>query len=144
MATQNPDTLLIKSSMMNLNRRCIYESSHKSCTGEILRNYKNLTNHRMYLKKRVLVFDSLVRRRLPYSCQKWNGNQTRMNIINFVYIWMLRKLVWNDSKTKDFKYVITNEEIIKICHTEYNHKFVERQQVSYLANLARQTNSCLQ
>ena len=104
---------------------------------------KNLTNHKIYLKTRVLVFNSLVRSRLTYSCQTWNANQTQMNKINSIYIGMLRKLVWNGSKTENFKYVITNEEIIEICHTEDIHKFVERQQSSYLAHLARQSNSCL-
>ena len=56
---------------------------------------------------------------------------------------MLRKLVWNGSKTENFKYVITNEEIIEICHTKDIHRFVERQQASYLAHLALQPNSCL-
>ena len=97
---------------------------------------KNLTNHRIYLRTRVLVFNSLVRSRLTYSCQTWNATQTQMNKINSVYMGMLRKLVWNGSKTEDFKYVITNEEIIEICHTEDIHRFVERQQASYLAHLA--------
>ena len=37
---------------------------------------KNLTNHRIYLKTRVLVFNSLVHSRLTYSCQAWSANQT--------------------------------------------------------------------
>ena len=64
------------------------------------------------------------------SCQTWNATQTQMNKINFVYIGMLRILVWNSSKTEDFKHVITNKYIIDICHTEDIHKFLERQQVS--------------
>ena len=48
------------------------------------------------------------------SCQTWNATQTQMNKINFVYIGMLRILVWNSSKTEDFKHVITNEFIIEI------------------------------
>ena len=54
---------------------------------------KNLTNHRMYLKTRLLVFNSLVRSRLTYSWQTCNDNQTQMNQINFLYTGMLRILV---------------------------------------------------
>ena len=66
-----------------------------------------------------------------------------MNKINSINTRMLRKLVWNGSKTKYFKYVITNEEIIEICHIVDIHKFVEREQARYLGHLARQPNDCL-
>ena len=46
-------------------------------------------------------------------------------------------------KTSEFKYILSNDDILRICHTEDIPTFVARQQSSYLGHLARQSNSFL-
>ena len=102
-----------------------------------------LTNYKIHLKTRVLIFNSMVRSRLTYSCQTWNVSTTEMNRINSVYVSMLRKLVRNGSKTEEYRLVMTNQDILRICRTDDIATFVSKQQSSYLAHLARQSNQCL-
>ena len=96
-----------------------------------------------YLSTRVLVLNSLVRSRLTYSCQTWNVSQAQMKRLNSVYVGMLRRLVRNGCRTSEYKYILSNDDILRICHTEDIPTFVARQQSSYLGHLARQSNSCL-
>ena len=56
---------------------------------------------------------------------------------------MLRKLVRNGSKTENFRFIIPNKEILRICQTDDIGTFVAKQQANYLAHLARQPNQCL-
>lgn len=105
---------------------------------------KRLTNFNIHLKTRVLLLNTIVRSRLTYSCQTWNLNQVQMNRINSCYVGMLRKLVRNGSKREeDYRYLITNDQILQICQTEDIPTFVAKQQASYLGHLARQSNQCL-
>jgi len=99
---------------------------------------KKLTNYNTHLQTRVLIFNSLVRSRLTYSCQTWNLNQVQMQRINSTYIQMLRKLVRNGCKKEEFRYVMTNNEILRLCRTDDIPTFVSKQQTSYLAHFARQ------
>ena len=104
---------------------------------------KKLTNHKIHLKTRVVILNSIVRSRLTYSCQTWNFNQTQMARINSTYLQMLRKLIRNGSKTEDHHYVFTNERILQLCKTDDIPTFVAKQQGNYLGHLARQRNECL-
>ena len=104
---------------------------------------RKLTNFKIHLKTRVTILNSIVRSRLTYSCQTWNVNQAEMNRINSVYVGMLRKLVRNGSKTENFRFIIPNKEILRICQTDDIGTFVAKQQANYLAHLARQPNQCL-
>ena len=54
---------------------------------------KKLTNYNIYLKTRIIIFNTIVRSRLTYSCQTWNVTQAQMSKINSAYVGMLRKLV---------------------------------------------------
>ena len=51
---------------------------------------KKLTNFKIHLNTRVLIFNSLVPSRLTYSCQTWNLTQIQMQKINSAYITVLR------------------------------------------------------
>ena len=104
---------------------------------------KKLTNFRINLKTRVLILNSIVRSRLTYSCQTWTLNQAQMNKINSTYIQMLRKLIRNGSKTEEFRYIYSNEQILRFCDTTDIPTYVAKQQESYLGHLARQPNHCL-
>lgn len=104
---------------------------------------KTFTNFRINLKTRVLIVNSIVRSRLTYSCQTWTLTQAQMNKINSTYIQMLRKLVRNGSKTEDFRYIYSNDQILRFCNTSDIPTYVAKQQESYLGHLARQPNHCL-
>ena len=78
---------------------------------------KKFTNFRINPKTRVLIMNSIVRSRLTYSCQTWTLTQAQMNKINSTYVQMLRKLVRNGSKTEEYHYVYSNEQILQICNT---------------------------
>ena len=56
---------------------------------------------------------------------------------------MLRKLVRNGSKTEEYHYVYSNEQILQICKTSDIPTYVAKQQESYLGHLARQPSHCL-
>ena len=102
-----------------------------------------ITNYKILLKTRVLILNSMVRSRLTYSSQTWNISIAEMNRINSVYIGMLRKLVRNGSKTEEFRFLMTNQDILHICRTDDIGTFVSKQQFSYLAHMAQQSNQCL-
>ena len=47
-----------------------------------------LTNYKILLKTRVLIFNSMVHSRLTYSCKTWNISIAEMNRINSVYMYV--------------------------------------------------------
>ena len=111
--------------------------------GKFYEIIKKLTNFKRHLSTRVIIFNSLVRSRLTYSCQTWNLSIIQMQKINSTYISMLRKLVRNGCKREEFRYTLTNEEILARCKTSDIPSFVLKQQASYLGHLARQPNTSL-
>ena len=76
---------------------------------------KNFTNHKIELKTRVKVMNSLVRSRLTYACQTWTLTAIQMNHVNTVYVSILRKMVKGGYRRKSGEYAfeLTNEDIIK-------------------------------
>ena len=105
---------------------------------------KKLTNQHIYLKTRVHILNSLVRSRLTYSCQTWNLTERQGQLVNTVYIKMLRKMIRNGyQRSDDNHYIFTNKNVHDICKTEDITDFVGRQQTSYLAHIVRQHNSTL-
>ena len=96
---------------------------------------KKLTNYKIYFKTRVVILNAMVRSRLTYSCQTWNLNQTQLDKMNSTYVQMLRKLVKNGSKTDNYHYIHSNNDILQLCCTEDIHTYVARQQASYLGLL---------
>ena len=115
--------------------------------GKFYELIKKLQNHKILLSTRVRILDSMVRSRLTYSCQTWNLSKRQMDRINSAYIGMLRKMMKGGYRRKkgdnEFGYVYSNSDVIRICKTEDISAFVQRQQKTYLAHLARKPNSSL-
>jgi len=107
---------------------------------------KKLCNRKTNLTTRVYILNTMVRTRLTYSCQTWNTDQHQMNRVNSSYMTMLRKMINNGFKRENvsednFSYVLSHEEVLKICKTENIIDYIQRQQVKYLAHIARRSNS---
>ena len=69
-----------------------------------------------------------------------------MNRVNSSYMTILRKMINNGFKRENvsednFSYVLSHEEVLKICKTENIIDYIQRQQVKYLAHIARRSNS---
>ena len=104
---------------------------------------KKLLNHKILLSPRIHILNSMVRSRLTYSCQTWTLTKRQNEKIESTYASMLRKMVKGGYRRKeetDFHYVLSNDDLHKICHTENIETFVGRQQKKYLAHIARKPN----
>ena len=107
---------------------------------------KKLCNRNTNLVIRVYILNTMIRSRLTYSCQTWNINQQQMNRINTAYINMLRKMINKGFKRRnisdsDYTYVLSNENVLTICKTENILEYIQRQQMKYLAHIARRPNT---
>lgn len=100
---------------------------------------KNFTNHKIELKTRVNIMNSLVRSRLTCACQTWTLTAIQMNQISAVYVSILRKMVKGGYRRKSGQYAfeLTNEDIIKRCSTESIHQYVNRLQRNFVAHVIR-------
>ena len=90
----------------------------------------------------------MVRSRLTYSCKTWNINQEQMNRVNSTYVNMLRKMIKDGYKRRmetenDFSYVYSNEHVQRICKTGSIAEFIQKQQIKYLAHIARCPNNTI-
>lgn len=107
--------------------------------------YKKLTNKNIKLQWRVMIFNSMVRSRLTYSCQTWNLNKQQQQRIRSCYNTMLRKMIRRGFERRnrdenDFSFIITNDDVLRICKTEDVITYTEKQQTKYLAHIARRSN----
>ena len=103
-------------------------------------------NHKIYLKTRIQILNTIVRSRLTYSCQTWNLNKRQRDRINSCYTSMLRKMIKGGYKRKpgtEWSFVYRNEDLHTICGTEDIDIFTAQQQKKYLAHLSRQPNTCI-
>ena len=90
----------------------------------------------------------MVRGRLTHACQTWNINQEQMNRVNSTYVNMLRKMIRDGYKRRmetenDFSYVYSNKDVLRICKTESIAEFIQKQQIKYLAHIARFPNNTI-
>ena len=92
----------------------------------------------------------MVRSRLTYSCQTWNINQQQQQRIRSTYINMLRKMVRggferriDDNNEQTFHFVMSSEDVLRVCKTEDILQYVKRQQQKYLGHIARQKNTSI-
>ena len=106
---------------------------------------KKLLNHKIVLKTRVQILNSLVRSRLTYACQCWPLTIKQKQLLCSKYNLMLRKMVKGGFKRKDdsMSFKLTNDDLLKLCKTESLDKFIERQQKKYLAHVIRMENSSI-
>ena len=95
------------------------------------------------------MLNSMVRSRLTYSCQTWSLTQRQKERIDTSDTFMLIQIIKGGFRRKksntklEFSYVLTNAHIHKMCEIEEVGKYVNQQQVKYLAHLARQPNSTM-
>ena len=109
---------------------------------------RTLCNRNTILETRVYILNVMVRSRLTYSCQTWNINQEQMNRVNSTYVNMLRKMIRDGYKRRvetenDFSYVYSNEDVLRICKRGSIAEFIQKQQIKYLAHIARCPNNTI-
>ena len=104
---------------------------------------KKLMNYRIRIKTRIQILNSMVRSRLTYSCQTWNLTSRQKDRVNSTYTTILRKMIkggYRRKKDNEWHFVLTKQDLHRICGTEDIDKYTARQQKKYLAHLARQNN----
>ena len=96
-------------------------------------------NHRISLKTRVILLNSLVRSRLTYGCQTWNLTARHSELLNAAYNRMIRMMIRKGFRRKEdsWSFVLPNIEIYRLCGTEPLNLFIERQQRNYIAHVVR-------
>ena len=115
-----------------------------SAIGKFHQHGKKFMNKRISLKTRVLLLNSLIRSRLTYACQTWCLTVKQRNSLDSSYNRMLRMMIRNGFTRKEnsWAYVLSNEDLYKICGTESISVFVYRQQQRYIAhNVRKEDNS---
>ena len=100
-------------------------------------------NHKIALKTRVKIMNSLVRTRLTYGCATWTLTVQQKNRMNSEYASTLRKMVRGGFRRKkdSYSYVYTNEQLYTMCNTTPLTNFIDKQQRSYIAHLIRQDDT---
>ena len=100
-------------------------------------------NRDIAIKTRAQIFNALVRSRLVYGCQTWSLTVNQLQRIKSCYTTMLRKMLRNGYRRVEgtFRYVLTNEQIFKICGTSCVGGFIANQQKKYLAHVVRMDDS---
>ena len=102
-------------------------------------------NHDIAIKTRTQMFNALVRSRLVYGCQTWSLTENHLQRIKSCYTTMLRRMLRNGYRRVEgtFRYVLTNEQILKICGTICVGGFIANQQKKYLAHIIRMDDSSI-
>ena len=106
---------------------------------------KKMMNFKIMLKTRIKIFNALVRSRLTYSCQTWSLTKKQLQHISASYMSMIRKMVRGGYRRKQnsYKYMLTNEDLLRKCDTESLETYIARQQRNYLAHLIRKPDSSI-
>ena len=99
-------------------------------------------NHKIAIRTRVKIFNSLVRSRLTYACQVWSLTRRQLQRITSAYMSMLRKMVKGGYRRKKdaWSFILPNEDLLRICKTECIEAFISAQQRRYLAHVIREEN----
>ena len=116
-----------------------------SAVGKFYQHGKKFLNKSISLKTRVLLLNALIRSRLTYACQNWCLTARQRDSLDVTYNKMLRMMVRKGFKRKEnsWAFVLSNEELYKICATENVSSFIERQQKSYVAHIIRRDDEAL-
>ena len=103
---------------------------------------KKFMNHKIAIRTRVKIFNSLVRSRLTYACQVWSLTRRQLQRITSAYMSMLRKMVKGGYRRKKdaWSFIRSNEDLLRICKTECIEAFISAQQRRYLAHVIREEN----
>ena len=97
------------------------------------------------LRTRVTILNSLVRSRLTYACQTWTLSTSQRDRSNSFYCGLLRRMIRGGfkRKTDSMAYILSNEDVLRICNTEMLETFVARQQKAFLAHIIRRDDNSL-
>ena len=99
-------------------------------------------NHKIAIRTRVKIFNSLVRSRLTYACQVWSLTRRQLQRITSAYMSMLRKMAKSGYRRKKdaWSFIRSNEDLLRICKTECIAAFISTQQRRHLAHVIREEN----
>ena len=102
-------------------------------------------NHKIAIVTCVKIFNSLVRSRLTYSWQIWSMTKLQLARIGSAYMAMLRKMVSGGYRRKpnSWSYVLTNEDLLRICQSDCINNYVSRQQRNFVAHMVRKEDKSL-
>ena len=106
---------------------------------------RQFMNHKIAIVTRTNILNSLVRSRLTYSCQTWCMTKLQLARIGSAYMAMLRKMVSGGYRRKpnSWSYVLTNEDLLRICQTDCINNYVSRQQTNFVAHMVRKEDRSL-
>ena len=100
-------------------------------------------NYKIGLKTRVKILNTLVRNRLTYSCQCWTLTERQKQKLTSTYNGFLRRMVKGGYRRKEnsWSFILTNNEILKMCNTEEIIEFIQKQQRTFVARAIRMENT---
>ena len=96
-------------------------------------------NFKIALQTRVKILNSLIRRRLMFSCQCWTLTETpNHRRLQFD----VKEMVKGGYRRKEdsWSFVHTNYDIIRMARTESIGVYIEKQQRNFLAHIIRMEN----
>ena len=101
-----------------------------------------LQNMNINLKTGVKFFNGYARSLLTYACLNWNPTANQFDRLDSTYRKFLRRMVRNgfkfvDEKNNDYRLVITNDHLFRICGTSNLSDFIKNQQRKFLAHIIR-------
>ena len=96
-------------------------------------------NHRMNLKIRISMLNSLARSRLTYACQAWSLTKQQIDKVDSTYMGMIRRMVRNGFKRKadTYAFVHSNQRLLMMSGTVLPSEFVKKIQRSFVAHIVR-------
>ena len=116
-----------------------------AATGAFYAHSRNLMNHRVYMKTRVMMLNSLVRSRLVYGCQTWNCNKTQVKRLNAAYMGFIRRMVKGGFNRREdsWSYRYTNNDLMRISDATDLCSFIEKQQINYVKKILKNNNESI-
>ena len=116
-----------------------------AATGAFYGHSRNMMNHKIYMKTRVMMLNSLVRSRLVYGCQTWSCNRNQIKKLNAAYMGYIRRMVKGGFNRRDgtWSYQYTNSDLLRIANTTELSSFIEKQQTSYVMKILKKSNESI-
>ena len=101
-----------------------------------------LQNFQIQLKTRIMFLNCYVRSRLTYASQNWSLTGTQFDRLDTTYRSFLRRMIRHgfqhfDRDSNDFRLVISNAELHRICGTKDVGSFIRLQQKKYASHVIR-------
>ena len=103
---------------------------------------KKFMNHRINLKIRTSMLNSLVRSRLTYACQTWSLTKQQIDKVDSTYMGMIRRMIRNGFKRKadTYAFVHSNQKLLLMSGTILPSEFVKKIQRSFVAHIVRRND----